>query len=160
MKELLENSLIMIKEKASKHSLSLETRISPSLENLPIMADQRKLKQVMYNLLSNATKFTPDHGRITVEAERKGKEIIVSIIDTGIGIDSKNQERIFDQFYQAIPGPRDKTPGTGLGLPLSHHFVAMHGGRIWVESEGEGKGSRFIFTLPIRKANQGGETTL
>ncbi|MCK4369216.1 MAG: HAMP domain-containing histidine kinase, partial [Dehalococcoidales bacterium] len=154
MKELLESSLVMIKEKALKHSLSLEARISPALDNLLIIADQRRLKQVMFNLLSNATKFTPDHGQITVEATREGGELIVSVADTGIGIAPKDQRKIFDEFYQAHSGPKDKTPGTGLGLPLSKSFIEMHGGRIWVESGGKGKGSRFTFSLPIREANQ------
>lgn len=154
MKELLESSLVMIKEKALKHSLSLEARISPVLDDLLIMADQRRLKQVMFNLLSNATKFTPDHGQITVEATREGGELIVSVADTGIGIVPKDQRKIFNEFYQAHSGPKDKTPGTGLGLPLSKSFIEMHGGRIWVESGGKGKGSRFTFSLPIREANQ------
>ena len=154
MRELLESSLVMIKEKALKHSLSLEARISPALDNLLIIADQRRLKQVMFNLLSNATKFTPDHGQITVEATREGGELIVSVADTGIGIAPKDQRKIFDEFYQAHSGPKDKTPGTGLGLPLSKSFIEMHGGRIWVESGGKGKGSRFTFSLPIREANQ------
>jgi len=158
MKELLESSLVMIKEKALKHSLSLEARLSSVLDNLLIIADQRKLKQVMFNLLSNAAKFTPDHGRITVEAGREGEEIMVSITDTGIGIALKDQGNIFDEFYQVRSGAKDKTPGTGLGLPLSKHFIEMHGGRIWVESEGKSKGSRFIFSLPIREANQDKET--
>jgi PAS domain S-box-containing protein len=154
MKELLENSLVMIKEKTSKHSISLEARISPALDNLTVTADQRRIKQVMFNLLSNAAKFTPDRGRITVEARRKGKEIIVSVADTGIGIDPKAQRSIFDEFYQAHVGPTDKTPGTGLGLPLSRSFIEMHGGKIWVESEGKGKGSRFSFSLPLREAKK------
>ncbi len=154
MKELLENSLVMIKEKTSKHSISLEARISPALDNLTITADQRRLKQVMFNLLSNAAKFTPDHGRITVEAGRKGKELIISVADTGIGIDPSDQRKIFGEFYQAHTGPTDKTPGTGLGLPLSKSFIEMHEGKIWVESEGKGKGSRFIFSLPIRESEK------
>ncbi len=157
MKELLESSLIMIKEKASKHSLSLETHISSALDDLLIIADQRKLKQVMFNLLSNAVKFTPDHGRITVGARREGAELIVSVADTGIGIAPEDQRKIFDEFYQVRSGTRDKTPGTGLGLHLSKRFVEMHGGRIWVESEGIDKGSLFAFFLPIQGANQEAE---
>ncbi|GAI56053.1 unnamed protein product, partial [marine sediment metagenome] len=146
--------LVMIKEKALKHSLSLEARISPVLDDLLIMADERRLKQVMFNLLSNAAKFTPDHGRITVEATREGEELIISVADTGIGTEPKDQRKIFNEFYQTSSGLKDKTPGTGLGLPLSKSFIEMHGGKIWVESEGKGKGSRFIFSLPIREANQ------
>lgn len=160
MKELLESSLVMIKEKALKHSISIDARISPVLDDLLITADQRKLKQVMFNLLSNAAKFTPDQGQITIEAEREGEEFIISVADTGIGIARKDQEKVFEDFYQVRHGPADKTPGTGLGLPLTKHLVEMHGGRIWLESEGKGKGSRFIFSVPIRETKQGKETEL
>lgn len=160
VKELLESSLVMIKEKALKHSISIEARISPVLDDLLITADQRKLKQVIFNLLSNAAKFTPDQGQITIEAERAGEELIVSVADTGIGIARKDQKKVFEDFYQVRRGPADKTPGTGLGLPLTKHLVEMHQGRIWVESEGKGKGSRFIFSLPIREAERDKETEL
>jgi PAS domain S-box-containing protein len=154
VKELLENSIVMIKEKALKHSLNLETQISSDLHDLFVIADERKLKQVMFNLLSNAAKFTPDYGRITVGGSREGSELIINVTDTGIGIGSKDQRRIFEEFYQARSGPKDKTPGTGLGLPLSKHLVEMHGGRIWVESKGKDKGSTFTFSIPIRELNQ------
>ena len=146
---LLENSLVMIKEKALVHGISLNFHTSGDLEELEIMADERRLKQVMFNLLSNAAKFTPDGGTITVEGKMEGKELIISVSDTGIGIASEEQKRIFEEFYQVKSSIRDKTPGTGLGLPLTKNFIEMHGGRIWVESEGPGKGSRFTFTLPI-----------
>ncbi len=149
IKDLLGSSLIMIKEKALAHGISLDIDTTGDLEGLEIMADERRLKQVMFNLLSNAAKFTPDGGAIRVESWKEGKELIISVSDTGIGIASEEQEKIFEEFYQATGGIRDKTPGTGLGLPLTRSIVEMHGGRIWVESEGRGKGSRFTFTLPI-----------
>jgi signal transduction histidine kinase len=104
---------------------------------------------VMFNLLSNAAKFTPDGGAIAVEARRKGKELVISVADTGIGIAPEHQGRIFEEFYQVRGSMRDRVPGTGLGLSLVKQLVDMHGGRVWVESEGEGKGSRFSFSLPI-----------
>ncbi len=149
IKDLLENSLVMIKEKALVHGISLNFHTSGDLEGLEIMADERRLKQVMFNLLSNAAKFTPDGGTITVEGKMEGKELIISVSDTGIGIASEEQEMIFKEFYQVKGSLKDKTPGTGLGLPLTRSIVEMHGGRIWVESEGLGKGSRFTFTLSI-----------
>ena len=76
--------------------------------------------------------------------------IQISIADTGIGIAPEDQEKIFHEFYQVKGGVMDKTPGTGLGLSLTKRLVEMHGGKIWVESDGEGKGSRFSFVLPIR----------
>jgi len=76
--------------------------------------------------------------------------IQISVADTGIGIATEDQKKIFDDFYQAKGGIKDKTPGTGLGLSLSKSLVEMHKGRIWAESEGEGKGSRFSFVLPTK----------
>jgi len=74
----------------------------------------------------------------------------ISVEDTGIGISPEDQEKIFEEFHQARSSLTDKTPGTGLGLSLTKRLVEMHKGRIWVESEGEGKGSRFCFTLPVK----------
>ena len=150
IKDLLENSLVMIREKAKDHRINLDTHIPEELSDLKIQADERKLKQIMFNLLSNAAKFTSDGGAITVQADQKGEEIMVSVEDTGIGIAPEDHEKIFDEFYQVKSGLTDKTPGTGLGLPLTKRLVEMHGGRIWIESEGEEKGSKFSFTLPIR----------
>ncbi len=150
IKDLLESSLIMIKEKALKHNISLDLHIPQGLSDFELRADERKLKQIMFNLLSNAAKFTPDGGAIAVEARKKGGGLIISVSDTGIGIASEDQERIFEEFYQASGGILDKTPGTGLGLALAKKFVELHGGRIWVESDGIGKGSRFSFMLPIK----------
>jgi len=151
IEELLENSLVMIREKAMRHRIGLGLDISQDVEDLEITADERKLRQTMFNLLSNAAKFTPDGGAITVEAKQEGEELVISVADTGIGIAPEHQEKILEEFYQVRGGMKDKTPGTGLGLSLTKRFVEMHGGRLWVESEGEGKGSRFSFTLPIRE---------
>ena len=148
IKELLENSLIMVREKALKHGISLDIDTT-DLDGTEIMADERKLKQVMFNLLSNATKFTPDGGAITVEGRKDGEEFIISVSDTGIGIAAGEREKIFGEFYQAGGSMKDKPPGTGLGLSITRRIVDMHDGKIWVESEGEGKGSQFSFTLPI-----------
>jgi signal transduction histidine kinase len=116
-----------------------------------VSADARKLKQVMYNLLSNASKFTPAGGRISVRARQEDENVVISVEDTGIGIDSAHLEKIFEEFYQVTGGIKDKTAGTGLGLSLARKLVELHGGRIWAESEGLGKGSRFSFEIPIKK---------
>jgi len=172
IKELLENSLIMVREKCMKHGINVSTNITQDLEGLDITADERKLKQVMFNLLSNAAKFTPHGGTITLEANRvsgselrvsgselrvsrseqlaTGDFIEISVADTGIDIVPEDQEKIFEEFHQVRSSYTDKTPGTGLGLSLVKRLVEMHGGRVWVESEGEGKGSRFSFTLPVK----------
>ncbi len=149
IKDLLEGGPVMIKEKALAHGIRLDIDTTKDLEGLEIMADERRLKQVIFNLLSNAAKFTPDGGAIRIEGKLDEKELIISISDTGIGISPKEQERVFEEFYQTKAGIVDKTPGTGLGLPLTKSIVKMHRGRIWVESQGKGKGSRFTFSLPV-----------
>ncbi|MBT4483497.1 MAG: HAMP domain-containing protein [Candidatus Latescibacteria bacterium] len=149
VKELLEGSLVMIKEKSHKHNVNLELDISEELSDLAITSDERKLKQIMFNLLSNASKFTPDNGAITITAEKIEEVLFISVTDTGLGITPENQEKIFDNFYQVKGGITDKTPGTGLGLALVKQMVEMHGGNVMVESEGLGKGSKFSFTIPL-----------
>ena len=110
--------------------------------------DERKVKQILVNLLTNAVKFTPEGGQVKVEARLGDSAVIVSVIDTGIGVAKEDQEAIFEEFRQAAGSYAHKREGTGLGLTLTRKFVEMHGGKIWVESE-IGKGSKFIFTLPV-----------
>lgn len=161
---LLEGCLHLIKEKAFKHSIAIEVDMIQKVRDLTIMADEIKVKQVLFNLLSNAAKFTPDNGSICLGARIVSDPVLsqagelgngdpgcveIFVRDTGLGIEGKDKKRIFDDFYQVNAGLSGKTPGTGLGLPLTRRLVEMHGGRIWVESDGRGKGSCFIFTLPI-----------
>ena len=116
---------------------------------LPIVkADRQKLHLVLANLLSNAIKFTPEGGGIQVAVEAKGNEVWVSVRDTGIGIPPREQERIFDRFYQVEPSLTRRFEGIGLGLSIAKGMVELHGGRIWVESV-EGMGSSFTFPLPL-----------
>lgn len=168
IKGLLENSLIMIKEKAMKHGIRLDLQISQELIDLEISTDERKLKQIMFNLLSNAAKFTPDGGNVRVSArigdwrlaigdlETKAKitsdqsTIEISVADSGIGIKPEDQERVFGEFEQVDSTYARQQEGTGLGLALTRRLVELHGGRIWVESEGEGKGSTFTFMIPAK----------
>ena len=149
--ELLKDSLVIIRQNATSHGINLTIRIAENLKDMEIMADERRLKQVMFNLLSNAIKFSPDGGNIEVDATREGQEVIISVRDSGEGIAPSDLERVFQQFYQGTSSQRGKTPGTGLGLPLTRRMVEMHNGRIWAESEGLNKGSRFVFTLPVQK---------
>jgi len=116
---------------------------------LPIVkADRQKLHLVLANLLSNAIKFTPEGGGIQVAVEAKGNEVWVSVRDTGIGIPPREQERVFDRFYQVEPSLTRRFEGIGLGLSIAKGMVQLHGGRIWVESV-EGMGSSFTFALPL-----------
>ena len=154
IEDLLTHSLIMIKEKCMKHGINLNLNIPETLSGFTILADERKLKQIMFNLLSNAAKFTPDGGMITVDAQLRDQEIGVRVSDTGIGISPQQKDKIFDKFYQASGGKTDKSPGTGLGLAITKSLVEMHGGKILIESQGIGKGSCFTITLPLRACVQ------
>jgi signal transduction histidine kinase len=159
--ELLENSLIMVKEKAMKHSIQLHSEINGVTKD--IFADERKLKQIMFNLLSNAVKFTPEDGKVSVIAEKYHSEgtdksdaietqnssIMISVLDTGVGLKSDELNRIFKPFEQVGNSISRKAQGTGLGLSLTKRLVELHGGRIWAESEGENKGSIFSFIIPV-----------
>jgi signal transduction histidine kinase len=148
---LVQDSLLMIKEKAAKKHVELRTDLSPSAEASELQVDIRKIKQVLFNLLSNAVKFTPDDGAISVEATRRNGHLLVSVSDTGIGIPAEAQGKLFTDFYQVQGGLLSKTPGTGLGLAISKRLIEMHGGSIWVKSDGSNKGSTFAFEIPVRQ---------
>jgi len=112
-----------------------------------VTGDRDRLIQVVINLISNAVKFT-ETGSVTCRAVRRGSEIVVSVVDTGIGIAPADQPKVFERFKQVGDTLTDKPKGTGLGLPICKEIVEHHGGRVWVESDA-GKGSTFSFALPI-----------
>jgi signal transduction histidine kinase len=123
-------------------------------EDLPlVVGDRDRLVQVMGNLLSNAVKFT-EKGGVTCMVRRTDQEIVVSVIDTGIGIARSEQENIFKKFKQVGDTLTDRPKGTGLGLPISKQIVEHHRGRIWVESV-VGEGSVFSFTIPLAPLESG-----
>ena len=112
-----------------------------------LTADRTRVRQVLWNLLGNAIKFT-DHGTIRVTARRDGDALLFSVTDTGIGIAAEHLPNIFDHFSQIEGGRRESISGTGLGLSISKSLVELHGGRIWASSE-PGRGSTFCFTIPF-----------
>lgn len=132
---------------AKKKNLLLLTTIHPDVKYLE--ADRVKFKQILYNLISNAIKFTPQSGSITTEAYIVNDMLQVSVADTGIGIKPEDQKKIFSEFWQADSSFARKYEGTGLGLTLTKRIVEMHGGKIWFHSE-FGKGSTFYFTIPLK----------
>jgi signal transduction histidine kinase len=143
--DAVENALVLVRERASRRGIALERRIDERLGT--IHADQRKVKQVLLNLLSNALKFTPEGGRIDVGAVVNGTMAEISVADTGVGIAPGDQEAVFEEFRQ-VGAASKKVEGTGLGLALARKFIELHGGRIWVESK-LGAGSTFTFSLPL-----------
>jgi signal transduction histidine kinase len=142
----LDNALTLIRERAGRHGISLEIAVDSRLGE--VTADERKVKQVLLNLLANAVKFTPEGGRITVAATLANGTAEIAVSDTGIGIAPEHQELIFEEFRQVGNDYTRKREGTGLGLTLARKFVELHGGRIWVKSQ-VGVGSTFTFTLPL-----------
>lgn len=169
IRNLLGNSMIMVKELAHRRELQLSDEFAPDVP-VTIRADERKLKQIFFNLLSNAIKFTPVGGTITV-ALRKGvcifdmppaigrqladagaenrDYLMISITDTGIGLKLEDLERIFNPFEQADNSSTREFEGTGLGLALTRKLLELHGGAIWADSAGPGRGSTFRFVLPL-----------
>ncbi|MBI5568797.1 MAG: hypothetical protein HY914_02530 [Desulfomonile tiedjei] len=140
----------MIKERALRHRLCVEVQIGQDLADARVSADEVRLKQILINLLSNATKFTPDGGKIELEARRDGDDLVISLRDSGIGLLPEDQHRIFEAFEQVQSSYSRPYGGTGLGLALTRKLVESHGGRIWAESAGPGMGSTFHFTIPFK----------
>ncbi|MBU0968399.1 MAG: hypothetical protein KKA54_18705 [Proteobacteria bacterium] len=165
---LLSNSFVMIKGKAAKTDIALSLDLDPELPQT-IMADERKMKQIIFNLLANAIKFTPAGGHITLAAcmtdlaewcrhspekeiaenLRQRRIVKISVSDTGIGIAAEDLQRIFTPFEQVESSVSRKYAGTGLGLSLTKQLVELHHGFIWAKSAGPGRGSTFSFLLPL-----------
>jgi signal transduction histidine kinase len=148
IKRLVETSIALFKEKTHQQSLQMTSEIAKGLDTM--FGDERKIKQVLFNLLGNAVKFTPNGGIIHVAVTlTDDKEFLqYSVSDSGIGISSVDQSKLFKPFEQVDTRLTRKYKGTGLGLSLCKKLVELHGGRIWVESEA-GKGSNFIFIIPM-----------
>jgi signal transduction histidine kinase len=143
----IDNARTFVRERATKHGITLDVSVDDRLGDF--VGDERKIKQILLNLLSNAVKFTPEGGRIGINAKQTNGAVEISVTDTGIGIAPEDQPKIFEEFRQVNADYAHKSEGTGLGLTLAKKFVELHGGRIWVESE-MGKGSKFTFTLPLK----------
>ncbi len=117
-----------------------------------VRIDSRRIEQVIYNLLDNAIKYSPNNSTIVLEADLKGEEIKCSIQDEGMGIPKQEKEKIFERFYRLNDPNRPGIPGIGLGLSISREIIRAHGGQIWVESQ-PGYGSTFSFTLPVKQVD-------
>jgi signal transduction histidine kinase len=141
----IENALVLVRERAGRRGIQLGCAVDERLGN--VRADERKVKQVLLNLLSNALKFTPEGGQVDVRAVQHDGFAELSVTDSGVGIAPEDQEVVFEEFRQ-VGSAAKKVEGTGLGLAISRKLIELHGGRIWVTSR-VGTGSTFTFTLPL-----------
>jgi two-component system sensor histidine kinase VicK len=124
-----------------------------------VCADARRVYQVLQNLLTNAVKYSPGGGKITLAGRVTERDLVVSVRDEGLGMPPAELDRIFERFHR-VPGEVSRRiGGTGLGLAICKGLVEAHGGRIWAESDGEGKGSTFSYTLPLAPPAGGITTT-
>ena len=146
VQELVLLSLNLMKEKANKHNISLTMDMDDRIDT--IRGDQRKIKQIVFNLLSNSMKFTPDGGKIGVITKREGDFVNFCVWDSGIGISLASQASIFEEFKQVDGSLTKNFEGAGLGLAIVKKFVELHGGKVWMESQLK-KGTRFYFTIPM-----------
>jgi PAS domain S-box-containing protein len=144
---VLEDALSSIRPQLEAKSIALETSV---IIDAALFADRLRFKQIVYNLLSNAVKFTPENGRVRIDAVENGDFAEIAVTDTGMGIPVEEHASIFDKFHQVSATTRGVREGTGLGLAITKRLVEQHGGRIWLWSE-PGKGSRFTFTIPIAR---------
>lgn len=135
-----------IRHQAAAKNIALENKNS---FHHSLYADRLRVKEILYNLLNNAVKFTPEGGRVWLESFGEGDTLHVSVCDTGIGIPEKEHPSIFEKFYQVGDATGGVREGTGLGLPITKHLVELHGGVLSVASR-PGEGSRFTLTLPMR----------
>jgi PAS domain S-box-containing protein len=142
--EVISAAIAGVQNQAESKHLKLENRV---IRPVHIVADKVRFREVLNNLLSNAVKFTPEGGRVQVEASTRDDQAVFSVEDTGIGIAAEDQEAVFDKFRQVASTTRGVREGTGLGLAIVKRLVEMHGGSIALQSE-LGRGSRFSFTMP------------
>ncbi len=134
----------MSRERARRLDITLDFECPTDIGT--ILLDERRIRQTMFNLVSNAIKFTPAGGTVTLAARREGNEIILSVSDTGVGIAPEHQARVFEKFERSDPASRQA--GAGLGLSLVKSFVELHGGRVELESA-VSHGTRVSCRLPI-----------
>jgi two-component system phosphate regulon sensor histidine kinase PhoR len=144
--QLIESCMETSRHRASEKEIAISVH---HFNGVPDVAgDRRRLAEVLQNLLDNATQYTLARGQIKVSAAARDGEVVFTVADTGIGIPTADQPRIFERFYRVDAARSREAGGTGLGLSIAKHIVEVHGGRIWVESA-VGRGSQFHFSVPI-----------
>jgi len=145
LESLVQNITAEFTDMAAAASVTLDCRIEPDI--CPVYADNKRIRQVLSNLLRNAIHFSPAGGTVSISVHDRGSDIVTEIADAGEGICPEMQKQLFTKFYQIARQAGPGSKGNGLGLAISKGIINVHGGSIWVESE-QGKGSRFFFSLP------------
>jgi signal transduction histidine kinase len=151
LREVVSDVKEIINPQTEELRIEFRTRFSAATEN--IMADKLQLERVLINLLSNALKFTPELGQVGLNISSDNGYIQFEVYDTGAGIDDKNLDKLFNEFFRADNAINREKKGTGLGLSLAKQIIEAHNGSIWVESK-IGQGSHFYFKLPIKREEQ------
>jgi signal transduction histidine kinase/DNA-binding response OmpR family regulator len=146
----IEAAINVVRPGAEAKSITIETHYSPNVES--ITCDAQRLQQMVWNLLTNAVKFTPENGRVTVLYECLENNVKITVSDTGNGIPQEFLPLVFDRFRQADSSSTRTHHGLGLGLAIVRHLTELHGGQVSVHSDGPGKGASFSITLPITLA--------
>lgn len=152
LKKRLVDLALLIKDQINSFKAEAENKKIGLTANLPLKLpllyiDSDRIAQVLVNLIGNALKFTPQGGRVIVQAEEREGNILVEVIDSGVGIAKENFSKLFDRFQQIDRKPGSGAKGTGLGLAISKSIIELHKGKIWIESQ-LNKGTKLIFTLP------------
>jgi signal transduction histidine kinase/CheY-like chemotaxis protein len=145
---IIEGAIDAVREAAEGKQVAIEANISPRLG--PVSVDPNRLHQIVWHLVSNAVKFTPPGGRVTVGAESVDHELKIVVRDTGIGFQPETAQQLFEQFQQADTGTTRQYGGLGLGLAIARHLVEQHGGSIAAQSDGPDQGAEFEVRLPTR----------
>jgi signal transduction histidine kinase len=145
--DAVNRGVTMVRDRAARAGVELLLETDPNADL--VEGDERRIRQVIFNLLSNAVKFTPAGGTVDVRTARRNGQVLVSVADTGPGIEPDDQQRIFEEFEQSSVGANHEE-GTGLGLPLSRRLIELHRGRLWVENKRSG-GATFSFALPVKE---------
>jgi len=147
---LVQTTVKRLSPQATAKRITLHSNLPADLP--PLQADEDRITQVLVNLVANAIQYTPEGGDVTISAARQANEILISVKDTGVGIPPEHLANLFTRFYRVDKSrSRNAGGGSGIGLTIAKHLVEAHGGRIWVESKGDGQGSTFTFSLKIAK---------
>ena len=149
---LLREEIDKSQMEAREHGVALQLIVTVPPSVMQVSMDGGRIRQVLWNLIHNALKFTPEDGRITVRASLDMNDIVIDVEDTGVGLAADTQERVFDKFFQVSPGGSTSSQGLGLGLAICKEIILAHHGTIRAKSAGLGQGTTMSFTLPVDAA--------